>query len=368
MGDLHAAHLESAPEPSLGIFRKTALHLKNRRNLPHLVSGIVAAALIWWLLAEVDMASALNVIVKASPLKIAMGFLCYGLTFYLRALRFQWLLPRESPVKHMFPIVLVHYTALNIIPARLGEFSYIYLLKKFYAIPTGYSLSSLFLARVFDQIAISAFFLLSIVFVDFSMPWLQTVSWIVGGVLIGLLMAVITLVLYKERCFMWMVKGIENLTLNRFVWIQKALAITEEAIHGFAEIDSKRDFVRILLISLTIWGCMFSFNTLLLTAFGLSLSYLEIILARTLIILMAIIPTQVFSNIGVRQTAWAFIVMALGVPSKDLAVVSSLSTRAVSTMFIALFGLYGVFVLKHIRDVEFVKKEMNPIESEESAT
>ncbi len=318
------------------------------RILTKLVSAGVGLGMILWLLAQVELSSAIRIIRDAPLYKILLGFLCYGASFYVRAIRFRLLLPPQVRLTRLFPIVLMHYTALNIIPARLGELSYVYLLQKVHDVPTGQSVSSLLLARVFDHIAVSILFLVSYCSIDFMTPWLQTLSLVVGTLLIVSVVMLMLLLKYKAKTLTLLRWGVATCKWEHSRVVQRILRETEEVISGLNRIESKAMAGKILGYSLVIWLNMFGLNYILLSAFGVHLSYLEVVLARTFTILITIIPIQVVNGIGVRQTTWAFIALAMGVPTKSAAIVSAFSSRIIATVYLAIFGFYGFWHLKDL--------------------
>jgi hypothetical protein len=277
---------------------------------------------------------------------LIVGFVCYAAAFFLRAVRFKVLLPQDQATHHLFPIVLVHYTALNIIPARLGELSYVYLLKKINAVPTGYSLSSLILARVFDQIALSLLFLSSTLFVELPTSWLQTLSLGVGiflGVTCGVLILLLT---YQETCLQWLKRVLARFSWSNTTIVQRILHELEHMVQAFQHIHLAPKVIKVLGLSVGIWVSIFSVNYFLLRAFHVPLSYVEVVLTSTFIILLGLLPLHIVSGIGVHETTWVFITLALGV-SRNVAITAAFGTHILSILYLGFFGMYGVWRLRH---------------------
>ncbi len=339
------------------VVKHLCMPVKLSKLLPKLVSFGVGVGLIVWLLAQIDIQSAIVIIRQAPFSKILAGFVCYGASFCFRALRFRVLLPSDRQITRLFPIVLVHYTALNIIPARLGELSYVYLLQKVNHIPTGQSVSSLLLSRVFDHIAISILFFVSYCSIDFMTAWLQTLSLVVGGMLIASVVTLMLILKYKARTFGLLRWIVERGKCEKYAIVQRILHETEEVVAGLKRIESRAMVIKVLGCSLVIWLNMFGLNYILLSAFGVNLSYLEVVLARTFTILITIIPVEVLNGMGVRQTTWAFIALAMGVSTKNAAIVASLSSRVAATLYLFIFGLYGFWKLRDIRQTDSAVSE-----------
>jgi uncharacterized protein (TIRG00374 family) len=250
-------------------------------------------------------------------------------------------------MNHLFPIVLVHYTALNIIPARLGELSYVYLLKKVNNVSTGYSVSSLIMARVFDQTAISLLFLFSALFANLPSQWLKTLSLAVGGFLIVICVVVIVILAFKELCVNWLKKLMRRLKWDEYKIVQLIIRTIDEIVIAFKGIQVKKNVGKIFGLSLLIWLSIFSVNYTLLKAFDVPLSYVEIVLASTFIIMLTVLPFQLLNGLGIHETTWTFIALTLGVP-KNVAIVSAFGTHILSIVFLLIFGIFGVWRITKI--------------------
>lgn len=91
-----------------------------------------------------------------NPLYIGVGFTLYAFSSFLRAYRWH-LMIKDINMKDFFLINNVHIFLNNILPARTGEFSFFYMLKK-----RGINLTKSFwifaLARLMDGLALLGFF------------------------------------------------------------------------------------------------------------------------------------------------------------------------------------------------------------------
>lgn len=325
-------------------FKEIFASIKPAKNIAKLVSVGLGLILLTWLLTQIEAAATVEII-RSVPLSLVLlGFLCYTVSFYLRAARFELLLPREHTAKQLFPIVLVHYAALNIIPARMGEISYVYLLKKIHGVPIGGSVSSLILARVFDQIAISSLFLLSAGLVNISAPWLRTLSLLIGGLLISMFLLLVCLLIYKARWAAWITTVLTRWQWHRAALVQKGLQEMENIVAALDKIRLKEHGVKLLGVSVLIWLSIFGVNYSLLHAFQVNLTFAAVMLSSTFAILLTLLPFQVLNGIGIRETTWVFIVTALDVP-RDTAIVAAFGTHIVAVLYLALFALYGFWKL-----------------------
>lgn len=332
-------------EVSKGISHKDIfVYIRSKKRITKLLSLGFGILLISWLLSQLDISASIKIIRELPISLLIVGFLCYALGFYLRAIRFRLLLPPEKSVKHLFPIVLVHYTALNIIPARLGELSYIYLLKKVNDVSTGCSVSNLLIARVFDQITISLLFLVSWPFMDLSSQWMKTLSLFVSGFLILMTILLMGILAYKEKCIAWI-----KILVTKFGWanttiIRRIIHEMEEVVIALRAIQVKKNAATVLGISVLIWMSIWGSNYALLQAFQVDFTYVQVIFSSTCIILLRVLPLQVVSGLGIHETTWVFIALALGI-SKDIAITAAFGSHILSIIYLLIFGTYGVLRL-----------------------
>jgi len=101
-----------------------------RRHLARASAVVVTAALLALLLSHVEMSDLVATLKSIEPGYVLLGLGAYASCYLFRALRFYVLLNREVRVADLFAIVCVHNMVNDILPARSGELSYIYLLKK----------------------------------------------------------------------------------------------------------------------------------------------------------------------------------------------------------------------------------------------
>jgi uncharacterized protein (TIRG00374 family) len=138
--------------------------------------------------------------------------------------------------------------------------------------------------------------------------------------------------------------------VNKLKWdeskgVQHVMRIIDEILLAFQTIRIKKSVGKILGLSLMIWLSIFSVNYLLLKAFHIHLTYIEVVLVSTFMILLTAIPFQILSGMGIRETTWVLLVSSMGVP-QGIAITAAFGTRIVVTLFLCLFGGYGLWKLQ----------------------
>lgn len=123
-----------------------------RQTIAKLSAVVITIALVAILLSQIQIADIIATLAGIDPLYLIAGFVLYVCSYFFIALRFHILLDGEVGLRDLFNIVCVHNMMNNILPARTGELSYIYLQKSLHNKKAGEGVATLFVTRVFDFI------------------------------------------------------------------------------------------------------------------------------------------------------------------------------------------------------------------------
>src|SRR5712691_9946504 len=108
----------------------------------------LTVVLVWALLSQIDIRQMWSFIQEFSVRGLALGFGVYMLSYYFRALRWSQLIhSKEVGMGELFLVTSAHIMFNNLLPARSGELSYIYLLKKRHDLPGTEGLATLLVSR-----------------------------------------------------------------------------------------------------------------------------------------------------------------------------------------------------------------------------
>lgn len=94
-----------------------------------------------------------------------MLLLLFGF-YWLKTVRWCWLLAPVTPltVRQLFPPMMIGFAANNLLPAHLGEFIRVFVVRKKYGVPASTVFSTVVLERIFDVLAILALFGVGLLF------------------------------------------------------------------------------------------------------------------------------------------------------------------------------------------------------------
>lgn len=313
---------------------------KNKR----LILGIIISIfLVGILLTQINVSDIITTISSISPVYLISGFILYGASYFFRALRFRILLSKKINIKDLFIIVSAHNLVNNILPARTGELSYIYLIKR-KDISAGEGISSLIIARIFDFIAISFLFFISIFFIKELPGLVSTILFFVGALLIIVVLSLILLVHYGNKFINFIEKIIQKLNLGKFKIIKLLFKKMEEAIKHFGAIKSKKITIFTFLISLFIWLPLCSMAWVLLEGMGIHLDIPAVVIGMTFTFFSVLFPVQGIASFGTLEGAWVIAFISLGV-EKEVAIASGFSFHIIHIIYFFIFGVIGVYLL-----------------------
>lgn len=316
-------------------------------TLTKAVAVLITIVLLAILLSQVNVADVVTTLASINPLYLIAGFLLYACSYFFRALRFWILLNRELSLKDLFRVVCVHNMVNSVLPARTGELSYVYLLKKICRRSVGDGVATLVVARMFDIIVIVVFFLLALQFMRDAPSALVRFAW-VGGITVVGVITVLTLLLYFGRTlFSGMESLFEKFHVVRWNLGKYLLAKAEETVECLDRIKSPGSFkyAQVFLVSCGIWLSLYLLIYLLVIGMGVSVGFLAVLFASTFAIISTVLPIQGIGGFGTTEGAWTIGFMLIGLAKAD-AISSGFVYHIVVILYFIILGLYGLLALK----------------------
>jgi uncharacterized protein (TIRG00374 family) len=317
-------------------FLKKQLFLK-------LIAVIITITLVALLLSQINARDVMDMLVKIKPAYLVIGFVLYAMSYIFRALRFHILLNKEVGIKELFSIVSVHNMALNIFPARSGELSYIYLLKKRHNKNVGEGAATLLMARMLDIISLSILFLISMMF-SHDLPEIMIKVLPIVGFFLFLVILALLMFIYFSHGFIERLRGISvYIRLNEMDALKYFFRKMDEMAECFSHIQ-RGQFIKSAMVSAAIWIILYSVNYTLIIAMGIDLPFETVFLASTFFFMISILPIQGIGGFGTLEGSWAISFMALGV-SKEAAISSGFVMHIISIIYLAILFVFGFTIL-----------------------
>ena len=314
--------------------------MKNSSIHKILVPAIVTLALIVILLPQIEVVDVVDTLTSIEPVYLVVGFGFYVSCYFFRALRFYVLLNREVGIKDLLNIVCIHNMVNSLLPARTGELSYVYLLKKRHNKTAGVGAATLITARLFDMITILMLFFLSTLSVSTRFDTPAEVRWMIIA-LIFMIVIVMIITIHKGRAFVISLRKIKNHRgIDRVHFIDYIFSKMDETIESFSDMH-RGTFVWSALLSILIWIALYSVNYTLIIAMGIDIPFWAVLFASTFAFVTMILPIQGFAGVGTMEGGWAigFILMGL---TKEVAIISGFSAHLIIIFYFSILGLIGL--------------------------
>ena len=312
-----------------------------RHKLPvKILALLITVVLLALLFTQIDLKDVITTLQNINPIYLLAGFIVYTCSYFFRAWRFHILLNREVGIKDLFDIECVHNAINNLLPARTGELSYVYLLKRINNKTTGEGVATLVVARIFDLIALIILFFIATFLIIAIPKIILDALWIIAIFAFFLLM-ILVLILTRGKKF---VIGVQNVVRrlhcenNRGVnyLIRKGF----ETVESLDKIQMKKSFAALIASSLLIWGFNYFIVYLLMIGMNFQISILLVILGGTFILLTTVLPLQGIAGFGTTETIWTLVFVPLGL-SLDQAIISGFCYHIVIIIYFTILGLYG---------------------------
>ena len=315
-----------------------------------ILSALVSVGLLWLLLSQVKTED----IVRTLSRVFIPALLIYAAVAlvgaWLRALRYKWLLrPQVISWPNMFLVTFIRNSLIDLLPARLGSLSYIYVLNKRLGFPFEAATSSFVLAFVLDFLTLSPFLVVSVIAVGLGANALSTPALLI-------LAAVFFLLYWKlapvARFFLAVFRR-----LLRFAKIEgRAGALTavnklDLTIQSLESIQSRGKAIPIFLLSLLIrlakYISVFALFFALLRSHGFSLgdlSFWTFILGLSGAELSSALPIKGLAGFGTWESAWALSFRVLDF-DPQLAIISGIGVHLLSNTFEYTLGIGSILIL-----------------------
>jgi len=139
-----------------------------RTHLKTLAVAGLTLALLGWFFRQADLSQVWREIRAADPLALGLLLGVTGLTYVLRALRWQYLLRPigATRFREAFRTTVIGFAANTVLPARAGEVVRPYLLARREGLSVPATFTTIILERLLDFVTVLSLFGLFLVFFD----------------------------------------------------------------------------------------------------------------------------------------------------------------------------------------------------------
>ena len=311
-----------------------------------LVSLVISAVLVGYLLSFIDPVDVVETLRFAHrpSLMLYVGLWAVGMAG--RVLRYWLLLGRTVAVWPLTLVALVRNFAVDLLPARVGSLSYVYLLTTRAGAPVEAGLSSFLLAFVLDAVAIAPLLLLALLVAGSASP-LSPVSLAVPAVAL-LVLSLLALLLLQPALragARWLRLAAGRPLAARFAGIEEVSRKLDQVAVQVGQASGRNILVPAFLVSLVIrlakFGSMYCLLHAVLVPHGYdwgSLPFFHVFLGMAGAELSATLPIHGVAGLGTYEAVWALTFTQLGFPA-EVAIVSGFATHLITQVQDRAVGL-----------------------------
>lgn len=315
-------------------FRDSFRKFVSARNLIFLALSIF---IIFFLVSVFDWEKIKQIVNDINAGYLAVGAAFYILSNILKTARFSYYFnDQKLDFKSLLKVVSYHNFFNQIMPARTGELTQIYYMKKICGINLSGGIHSLLATRFMDLVIVGVFFLIS--FVKTSGNRFPAVLLPVAGLIIILSLAAMFLmnrIVYAGYIFT--IKSVNLTRLDRFAPVKKICEKLHELSDSFSSAGIAGRTPVLFITSALVWLALYSFSYCIIKGFSIDLTFHESVLGATAAVLTNILPINSIGSFGTMEAGWAGGYYLLGV-DKNRAIISAFTYHIINFIIAALMA------------------------------
>jgi uncharacterized protein (TIRG00374 family) len=267
------------------------------------------------------------------------------LVYVFRALRFRVLLPESSKPSflRLLSITAAYTMASVILPAKVGEASFVVYAGRVGGVPTAEAFACLLVARLLDLATLAlgmaiACLALASTHAYPSLPWLG----VLGGVLLPASLLLFAASARGELLVRMASGASRALGFGRTKTGTRLLAASGRIGDALRAAGTRGRLLEATLLSLPAWVCVFLYCAILARGLGLpqETTFAQATFGSGLAILTTLLPVSAFANFGTLEAGWVLGFHALGVGT-DLAYSTGVGLHLVQIANTVLLGVLG---------------------------
>ena len=305
--------------------------------------SLLAIALFAWFLSSANLGDVWDQVRQVRVDMLVGAFVCVGLTFWIRALRWQYLLRPIGPTRFRtaFRTTVIGFAALSVLPARAGDILRPYLLARQEGLSVPATFATVVMERVLDFVAVLALLAVYVWGVSdaASLPARFRgpieISAAVGALVAALLMGLMWILATHPERIGALVAAAARVLPRRLGDRLGALAHTFST--GFAAAREPRMLVIAVLWSFPLWLVLSTEAWLVTRAFGIAMPFTGSFLLQAMLVIGVAVPTP--GAVGSFHEAYRIGVTTFFGARNDAAVAAAIVTHAVSFIPVMVVGL-----------------------------
>lgn len=235
----------------------------------------------------------------------------YTLVVTLISLRWQFMLRsiQSVPLRSLMMLVSIGYMGNNVYPFRSGEILRTVLLQHHHQIPFAKGATTVVVERILDGLIMLSFVVISLLFIDVTSPLVRQVAGVAAPIFVGA-MAIFLVLAARPNWMRWIIRLVCRFLPGRLAQIVTHLG--EDVIAGLQGLRTPLDLAGAVLCTYASWMVEASIYWAVSFAFGLNLTYPQVLLVTGVANLAGLVPAAP-GQIGVFEFAVKSVMLAYGI-------------------------------------------------------
>lgn len=312
--------------------------LNKKTLLKLLLSFLISVILFYFILKYISFAEIINNLQQTSVLVVLTSCFFLLINYFFRALRIHILLSKKIDFFHVYLITILHNTLIQLLPFRLGEFSFLYFTAKTKKVTTIDAGTALVSARFFDMIIIISSFFISFLFLDATLSF--PIPKIFFLLIFSIILAGVMLILLVRKRQLLLAKYLSKRQEKKTLFISLLMKI-DQMLTFFHSIHSKKVLLSLFFYSICVWISYYVLMYFLYLSSGITFSYMNFLFIVSAALLFALIPLQGIAGFGNVEISWSALIILFGI-ERALALKTTLLVHIMGIIATLILGLSGL--------------------------
>jgi uncharacterized protein (TIRG00374 family) len=306
---------------------------------------LLTVGLLWFFFRNADMAQVWAEMRRARPGLLLGAVLVTGLTYALRALRWQYVLSPlgETHFANAFRATVIGFAATFLLPARAGEVIRPLLLARREGLPATATFATIILERLMDMVTVLALFAVFVLTADPATSSAQPahLARVKAGGLLAAAVAALAMTTafvaagHPERLGRWALR-IEHVLPAKLARL--VAKFVESFTQGLGVMRQPRRLLVSLALSVPLWLSIAAGIWLTSLAFHITFPFVGSFLVMTVLVVGVAMPTP--GAVGGFHAAYQIAVHSFFGAPDDRAIGAAIVLHAVSFVPVTLLGLF----------------------------
>jgi glycosyltransferase 2 family protein len=284
---------------------------------------------------QVDFAGLVAALSTANYVMVVPALALWLVGYFMRTVRWRTILTgaQAGSLTSLFGVLMIGFATNNLLPARLGEFARAYLLRRRTGLRKTFVLSSIFLERVFDGLALVAVILVLSSVVDLP-DWGQQVELLATALFVGVAAGIVIL-LYRADLATRLVAAVARPLPARLGAF--AVGAFGAFVNGLSSMRQPGVVMSTSALSVVVWVIEWAAYFFVASAFNLGLTPIQLGAACAFLLVVVNLGIMLPAAPGYVGTFQFFAVSALAVwgvprePALAVAIVAHLAQYVLVT-------------------------------------